>query len=72
MDKISLIEFYEKYCLIEGKKPVITDNTRWLLENLEKGNIQRVYTRKYGWQYKTIKELKQLNETPRRGSLDDM
>jgi len=56
MNKIPLIEFYEKYCLIEGKKPVIIDNTRWLLENLEKGNIQRVYTRKYGWQYKTIKD----------------
>ena len=56
MNKISLIEFYEKYCLIEGKKPAITDNTRWLLENLEKDNIQRVYTRKYGWQYTIIKD----------------
>ena len=55
MNKISLIEFYEKYLVINGKKPILTDNSRWLLENLEKGNIQRVYTRKYGWQYKTIK-----------------
>lgn len=56
MSKISLIEFYEKYWVINGKKPILTDTTRWLLENLEKGNIQRVWTRKYGWQYKTIKD----------------
>lgn len=58
MSKISLLEFYEKYLVINGKKPILTDNSRCLLENLEKGNIQRVYTRKYGWQYKTIKNEK--------------
>lgn len=61
MKKISLLEFYEKYFRIidsEGnrKKPVITDHTRWLLKNLEKGNIQRVWTRKYGYQYKIIND----------------
>lgn len=60
MSKISLLDFYEKYFVIidnngNRKKPIITDHIRWLLENLEKGNIQRVYTRKYGWQYKLIK-----------------
>ena len=63
MDKISLLEFYEKDCIIidsEGNKrrPILTDSSKWLLENLEKGNIQRVWTRKYGWQYKTIKNEK--------------
>ena len=55
-NNISLQEFYERYCLIDGKKPVITDTTRWLLEHLETGNIQLVYTRKWGWQYKLIKQ----------------
>jgi hypothetical protein len=53
---ISLLEFYEKYVVIDGKKPVITDSTKWILENLETGNIQRVWVRGYGYQYKTIRQ----------------
>ncbi len=48
MSKISLLEFYTKYCRVNGKKPIVTDKDRWLLENLESGNIQRVWTRKHG------------------------
>tara|TARA_R110000868_G_scaffold232894_1_gene486543 strand:- start:428 stop:595 length:168 start_codon:yes stop_codon:yes gene_type:complete len=51
---MSLLEFYENYCLIEGKKPVIRDVDRWLCEGYEKGNIHRVWTRKYGFQYVKI------------------
>ncbi len=49
MSKISLLEFYTKYFKVNGKEPTITDKDKWLLENLERGNIQRVWTRKYGW-----------------------
>jgi len=54
MSKISLLEFYAKYCKVNGEEPTITDKDKWLLENLESGNIQRVWTRKYGWQYKQL------------------
>ncbi len=54
MSKISLLEFYTKYCRINGKKPIVTAYDKWLLENLESGNIQRVFTRKHGWQYKLL------------------
>ena len=58
MSKISLLEFYTKYCRINGKKPIVTAYDRWLLENLESGNIQRVFTRKHGWQYKLLNQNK--------------
>lgn len=55
MSEITLLNFYEQYVIIDGKKPIINDITKWLLENLENRNIQRVWTRKHGYQYKTIK-----------------
>lgn len=60
MSNIPIIDYFEEYCIIidsEGNKrrPILTGSSKWLLENLEKDNIQRVWTRKYGWQYKTIK-----------------
>ena len=55
MSKIPLLEFYTKYCKINGKKPTVTGKDRWLIENLESGNIQRVWTHKHGWQYKLLK-----------------
>ena len=58
MSKISLLEFYTKYFKVNSKEPTITDKDKWLLENLESGNIQRVWTRKYGWQYKQINQNK--------------
>ncbi len=58
MSKISLLEFYTKYVKVNGKKPIITDKDKWLLENLESGNIQIVRTRKYGWQYKELNQNK--------------
>ena len=60
MSKISLLEFYTKCMVIKvnGKEPTITDKDKWLLENLESGNIQRVWTRKYGWQYKQLNQNK--------------
>jgi hypothetical protein len=58
MNKISLLEFYAKYYEVNGKQPTITDKDKWLLENLESGNIQRVWTRKYGWQYKLLNQNK--------------
>ena len=58
MSKISLLEFYTKYFKVNGKEPTIADKDKWLLENLERGNIQRVWTRKYGWQYKQINQNK--------------
>ena len=51
--KNDIIYFYENYMTIQGKKPVVTNSTRWILENV--GNIQRVWTRKYGYQLKVIK-----------------
>jgi hypothetical protein len=59
MIEISLLEFYAKYCKVNGKEPTITDKDKWLLENLESGNIQRVWTRKYGWQYKQLNQNKE-------------
>lgn len=56
MNEISLLEFYAKYCKVNGKEPTITDKDKWLLENLESGNIQKVFTRKHGWQYKLLKQ----------------
>ena len=58
MSEISLLEFYTKYVKVNGKEPTITDKNKWLLENLESGNIQRVWTRKYGWQYKLLNQNK--------------
>jgi hypothetical protein len=58
MSKISLLKFYTKYYEVNGKQPTITDKDKWLLENLESGNIQRVWTRKYGWQYKLLNQNK--------------
>ena len=59
MSKISLLEFYTKNFKVNGKEPTIADKDKWLLENLERGNIQRVWTRKYGWQYKQINQTKE-------------
>lgn len=58
MSRISLLEFYTKYCLVNGNPPTITDKDKWLLENLESGNIQIIWTRKYGWEYKLINQNK--------------
>jgi hypothetical protein len=58
MSKISLLEFYTKYYTVNGKKPIITDKDKWLIDNLSDGNIQRVWTHKYGWQYKQINQNK--------------
>ena len=52
---ISLLEFYSNYVKVNGDTPTITDKDKWLLKKLEDGNIQRVWTRKYGWQWKEIK-----------------
>lgn len=58
MSKISLLDFYTKYCKVNGKEPAIRDMDKWLLGNLESGNMQRVWTRKYGWQYKLLNQNK--------------
>ena len=55
---ISLLEFYTKYVKVHSDTPTITDKDKWLLKKLEGGNIQRVWTRKYGWQWKEIKIIK--------------
>jgi hypothetical protein len=52
---ISLLEFYSKYVKVNGDTLTITDKDKWLLKKLEGGNIQSVWTRKSGWQWKEIK-----------------
>ena len=59
---ISLLEFYSKYVKVNGDTPTITDKDKWLLKKLEDGNIQRVWTRKYGWQWKELKLNKNKDE----------
>ncbi len=39
MEKISLEEFYENYCLIDGKKPELRDIDREVLRKAEEGAI---------------------------------
>lgn len=53
---ISLLDFYNKYVKVNGKTPTLTYKDKLLLKKLEDGNIQRVWTRKYGWQWKEIKK----------------
>lgn len=48
---MSLAEFYENHFLVDGKKPVVDEHTKKLLEALEKGELKRVYTRKHGYQW---------------------
>jgi len=54
---ISLIDFYENYVTINGQKPNVTDSDRALLNALESGSIQRVYSRTHGcFVWKEIKK----------------
>lgn len=46
--RISLIDFYQNYVTINGQKPNITDSDRALLNALENGSVQRVYSRTHG------------------------
>lgn len=52
MKYMKLIEFYTKYCLINGNPPKLTQHQKWLLDGLENGSIKRVWKRGYGFQYK--------------------
>ena len=55
--EISLIDFYENYVTINGQKPNVTDLDRALLNALESGSIQRVWSRAHGcYVWKEIKK----------------
>ena len=54
---MTLLEFYKNYVIVNGKSPIISDYDKWLLENLDNGRIERVWTRRYGYQYKS-KQIK--------------
>ena len=53
MEKLSASEFFEKYQLIDGKKPSQRDIDffKWIQEN----NVCRVWKRGLGYQYIAIK-----------------